>query len=365
MIPLVNLKRQYASIKDEIDAAIRAVVEAQAFIKGPTLKAFEDAWRREVGASYGAGCANGTAAVSLALEALGVGPGDEVVLPSHTFFATAEAVLHVGARPRFVDIEPGGHTLDFSQVEIGPQVRAIIPVHIHGLVCDMDAAAALAERHDLLVVEDAAQAHLARWRGRCAGALGDAGCFSFFPGKNLGAFGDAGFVTLRDPAAAARLEKLIDHGRLSKYLHDMVGYNQRMDALQAAVLSAKLPHLAAWTERRRAAARLYDERLRPRGFKTLEPLSGCEPAYHHYTVEVADRDGVIDALRRAGVDAGAHYPVPLHLQPALADLGWKQGSLPVTERVTARIVSLPICGSITDDEIMQVCDAFLAIARPD
>lgn len=365
MIPLVNLKRQYATVKAEVDAAVAEVIAAQAFIKGPKLKAFEQAWLRTLGAAYGAGCANGTAALALALETLGVGPGDEVIIPSHTFFATAEAVFHVGARPVLADIEPAGHTLDLAGVAVGPRTRAVIPVHVHGLVCDMDAVTAFAERHGLLVAEDAAQAHLARWRGRAAGVLGDAAAFSFFPGKNLGAFGDAGFVTVRDAAAAEKLEKLIDHGRRTKYLHDVIGYNQRMDALQAAVLSAKLPHLAAWTQRRREVARLYDERLRPHGFKTLEPFAACEPVYHHYTVEVADRDGVIDALKAAGIEAGAHYPVPLHLQPALADLGCRPGSLPVTERVTSRILSLPVCGAITDDEVMQVCDAFLAVARPD
>lgn len=367
MIPLVNLARQHQELRDEIAGAMTAVIDSQTFIKGPALKAFEAAWLEMLGGSvHGVGCANGTAALSLALEVLGIGPGDEVVTTAHTFFATAEAICHVGARPVFADIEPASHTLDPEAVAaaIGPRTRAIVPVHIHGAVCAMGAFLDLARRHDLKVVEDAAQAHLARWEGRCAGTIGDAGSFSFYPGKNLGAFGDAGFVTARDAAAATRLASLIDHGRHSKYLHDAIGYNQRIDTLHAAVLSVKLPHLPAWNETRRTSAARYDERLRPHGFKTLEPLPGTEPVYHHYTVEVSNRDQVMETLKAAGIDTGIHYPVPLHLQPALSGLGYRPGALPVTERITARIVSLPVCGAITADEVERVCDAFLTVARP-
>ena len=367
MIPLVNLGRQHHGLRDEMAAAMAAVIDAQAFIKGPALTAFETTWLEMLGGgAYGVGCANGTAALSLALKVLGIGPGDEVVTTAHTFFATAEAICHVGARPVFADIEPASHTLDPKAVAaaIGPRTRAILPVHIHGTVCAMGALLDLAQRHGLTLVEDAAQAHLARWKGRCAGTIGDAGSFSFYPGKNLGAFGDAGFVTARDAGAAARLASLIDHGRRSKYLHDVIGDNQRMDALHAAVLSVKLPHLSTWNETRRTRAAQYDSRLRPHGFKTLEPLPDTEPVYHHYTVEVSNRDQVMETLKAAGIDTGIHYPVPLHLQPALSGLGYRPGALPVTERVTARIVSLPICGSITTDEVDRVCDAFLAVARP-
>jgi dTDP-4-amino-4,6-dideoxygalactose transaminase len=228
----------------------------------------------------------------------------------------------------------------------------------------MDALVELADAHRLVIVEDAAQAHLARYRTRSVGTFGDAAGFSFYPGKNLGAFGDAGFIVARDAAVAARLARLVDHGRQSKYTHDVIGYNQRLDSLQAAILSAKLPHLAGWNVIRRERARQYDERLRPHGFKTLEPLPGAEPVYHLYTVEVANREATMTSLASAGIETGIHYPVPLHLQPALADLGGRRGDLPVTERIAERILSLPICGAITADEVDQVCDAFLAVAVP-
>jgi dTDP-4-amino-4,6-dideoxygalactose transaminase len=366
MIPFVNLQRQYRDLKAEIDAAIAGIVESQAFIKGPALRAFEHQWLDAVGAKYGVGCANGTAALSLALESLGVGPGDEVVTSAHSFFATVEAICHVGARPVFADIEPASHTLDPMAVAaaISPRTRAVIPVHIHGMPCAMDALMTLARRHHLLVVEDAAQAHLACYQGQTVGTFGDAAGFSFYPGKNLGAFGDAGFIVAHDASVGARIAKLVDHGRKSKYTHDVIGYNQRLDSLQAAVLSAKLPHLAGWNEARRVHARHYDDRLRPHGFKTLEPLPGARPVYHLYTVEVANREATIAALSAAGIDSGVHYPVPLHLQPALSENGGRPGDLPVTERIAERILSLPICGAITADEVDQVCDAFLSVARP-
>jgi dTDP-4-amino-4,6-dideoxygalactose transaminase len=364
-IPLVNLKRQYHSLKPEIDAVVEQLFDSQLFIKGPAVKEFEGQWLSALGARSGVGCANGTAALSLALEALGIGPGDEVITSAHSFFATVEAIFHVGARPVFADIEPASHTLDSRAVEsaIGPRTKAIIPVHIHGMPCAMDALMALARQHGLVVVEDAAQAHLARYQGQAVGTIGDAGAFSFYPGKNLGAAGDAGFIVTRDSAAATRLAKLVDHGRLSKYTHDVIGYNQRLDSLQAAVLSVKLPYLAGWNETRRGHARHYDERLRAQGFKTLEALPGALPVYHLYTVEVANREETMAALAAAGIDSGIHYPVPLHLQPAMAPYGGKVGDLPVTERVASRILSLPICPAITADEVDIVCDAFLAVAK--
>jgi dTDP-4-amino-4,6-dideoxygalactose transaminase len=367
VIPLVNLRRQYVALKDDIAAAIDAVLDSQHFIKGPAVRAFETAWLSALGASHGSGCSNGTSALSLALQGLGIGAGDEVITTAHTFIATAEAICHVGATPVFVDIDPASYTVDPAAVAaaVTPRTRAIMPVHLYGAAADMDALLGVADRHSLAVVEDAAQAHLGRWHGRALGTLGDAGTFSFYPGKNLGAYGDAGFVVARDRRVAETIERLIDHGRQrgSKYLHDVVGQNQRMDDLQAAVLSVKLRHLDAWTATRRAHAARYDARLKPAGFKVIEPLAGSEPVYHLYVVEVADRDAVMEALRARGVGCGVHYPVPLHLQPAFAGSA-ARGALPKAERAADHVLSLPICGSITEDEVDRVCDAVLAVARP-
>lgn len=364
MIPLVNLQRQYASMKAEIDAAIAGVLARQEFINGREVKAFTAAYLQALGAKHGAACANGTVAIELALKALGVGPGDEVVTVAHTFFATAEAILNVGATPVFADIEPKSYTLDPKTVRITPKTRAIMPVHLYGGASDMDAIMALAAQHKLKVIEDAAQCHLATYRGAMLGAIGDAGTFSFYPGKNLGAYGDAGFVTAKEAKVAEYIAKLADHGRLSKYSHDVMGGNSRMDELQAAVLSAKLKHLAAWTARRQAVAYMYDTKLKAAGFKVIEPQPDTTCVYHVYVVEVANRDEAFDALRAAGVGVGVHYPLPLHRQPALKDLPCAKASLPVTEAAAARVLSLPICADITDSEVETVIQTFLKTARP-
>ncbi len=365
-IPLVNLKRQYASLREEIDRAFAPVLASQHFIRGPAVRAFETAWLKALGAAHGSGCSNGTSALALALEALGVGRGDEVITTTHTFIATAEAIRHVGATPVFVDIEPASYTIDPAAMAaaVTSRTRALIPVHIYGTAAGMDDILALAARHDLAVVEDAAQAHLGRYRGRMLGTLGDAGTFSFYPGKNLGAYGDAGFVVARDAAVADRISRLLDHGRASKYLHDMVGWNHRMDDLQAAVLSVKLARLEAWTETRRQRAADYAARLKPRGFKLVEPLPGSEPVWHLFVVEASNRDETVAALQAAGIGCGVHYPVPLHLQPAFTGCGQARGSLPVTERIAGRILSLPLCPELTPAELDRVCEVFLAVARP-
>jgi dTDP-4-amino-4,6-dideoxygalactose transaminase len=363
-IPLVNLKRQYASLKSEIDAAIAGVVTRQEFINGGAVQAFTKSWLTALGASHGAACANGTVALSLALKALGIQRGDEVITTAHTFIATAEAICAMGAVPVFADISRDTYTIDTASVNIASRARAIIPVHIYGTAADLDAVGALAKKHHLKVIEDAAQAHLATWGGRALGTIGDAGTFSFYPGKNLGAYGDAGFAVTREAGAAAAIAKMADHGRQAKYTHDLLGENNRMAEIQAAVLSAKLPHLSGWTETRRQRARQYDTRLAPGGFKTIKPFSKANSVYHLYVVEVSNRDAVLAKLKDAGIGAGVHYPVPLHLQPALAYLGVRKGQLPQTEAAAERILSLPICGEITEAEVDQVCDIFLGIARP-
>ena len=365
MIPLVNLSAQYAGIKEEVLSAIAAVLDANAFIQGEFVARFEDEFLDAIGAQHGAGCANGTAAISLALEALGVGRGDEVITVANTFFATAGAICHVGAKPVFVDVDPATHAMDSALIEaaITPQTKAIVPVHLYGNVADMAPIAALAHRHGLAVVEDAAQAHLATYRGVMAGSIGDAATFSFYPGKNLGAYGDAGFVVTRDAGVAMKVKQLINHGRTDKYAHQIIGYNQRMDGLQGAVLSVKLKHLAAWTAARRHNAALYRQAIKTAGVQFAEPTSDCVPAYHLFVAEVGNRDAVMKNLAGAGIASGIHYPLPLHLQPAFAHLGGRTGMLPITERLAGRIISLPMCAELTSAEIERIASAFDQVAH--
>jgi len=364
-IPLVDLASQYEALKADIHAAIEDVFRAGLFIQGPAVAAFEKSFASKMGAGHGIGCANGTASLSLALEALGVGDGDEVITVSHTFIATAEAICHVGARPVFVDIEPAAYGMDPALLEavITPRTRAIIPVHLYGAPCDMDPILAIARKHDLKVIEDAAQAHFATYRGRSVGSLGDCGSFSFYPGKNLGAYGDAGFISTNADDTALLLRKMRDHGRTSKYEHDIIGYNQRMDALQAAILSVKLKHIDDWIAARRKIAAHYDSRLRPAGFKTIAPRPDTEPVYHLYVVEASNRDAIADALARGGIATGVHYPVPLHKQAALSKSG-PHRPLPVTETAAARVISLPIYPELSLQNVDRICDLFLRCAQP-
>lgn len=364
-IPLVDLSAQYEALKPELHAAIDGVFQAGHYIQGPAVEAFEQAFARKLGSAHGIGCANGTASLSLSLEALGVGDGDEVITVAHTFIATAEAICHVGAKPVFVDIETAAYGMDPTVLEaaITSRTRAIIPVHLYGAPCDMHPILAIACKHGLKVIEDAAQAHFATYRGRGVGSLGDCGSFSFYPGKNLGAYGDAGFISTNSDGAALLLRKLRDHGRTSKYEHDIIGYNQRMDALQAAMLSVKLQHIDAWIAARRKIAAHYDARLRPAGFKTINPLPYSEAVYHLYIVEASNRDAIADALTQEKIATGIHYPIPLHKQPALLQEG-PHRPLPVTERAARRVISLPIYPELAIPDVDRICDLFLKCARP-
>lgn len=366
-IPFVNLERQLAPLQQELAEAMQAVVAQRAFIQGPFVQKFEAEFARAMGVEVTrvAACSNGTSALTLALKGLGVGPGDEVITVAQTFMATAEAILNVGATPVFVDVVGNGHYgMDPTAVEgaITPATRALLPVHLYGMPCHMSPLLELARQRGLWVIEDGAQAHLAETHGHKVGTLGDAGAFSFFPGKNLGACGDAGLVMARDPMVVARMRALRDHGRGEKYIHHLVGDNMRMDGLQGAVLSVKLPHLQGWSEARRRAAARYDARLRPAGFTVLNPTPHTLPVYHLYVVEVSNRARVMAHLQAHGIGHGIHYPLPLHRQPALAHLPKRH--LPVTEAVAQRILSLPICDAITGEEIDRVVEVFLSVARP-
>ncbi len=365
-IPIIDVEAQHRKLRSEILEALRDVFDSRAYIQGPHVRTFETAFASAHGVTHAAGCSNGTDALSLALEAAGVGPGDEVVTTPYTFVATAESILHRGATPVFVDIEPGTYNMDPRLVRqaVTQRTRAIVPVHLYGTPCAMDALRDIADENDLVIVEDCAQAHLAKFRGRAVGTFGRAGSFSFYPGKNLGACGDAGMVVSEDEDAVSRVGKLLDHGRETKYLHDVVGYNRRMDAMQAAVLGVKLRHLEAWTARRRENAASYDSRLKPAGFRVIEPPGDTEPVYHLYVVQVDNREETAEALASNGIGFGVHYATPLHLQPSLSELGYRAGSFPVAEAAADRVISLPMCAELSRERIDRVCDVLTAVARP-
>lgn len=355
-IPLVDLKAQYASIKPEIDAAIQRVLDSTSFILGQEVADFECAFAEYVGVKGAVGVASGTAALQLALLACGVGPGDEVITTAHTFIATAEAISHTGARPVFVDIDPRTYNLDPNRVEdaITSRTRAILPVHLYGQPADMDPLLDIAQRRGLWLIEDAAQAHGAEYKGRRCGSIGHLACFSFYPGKNLGAYGDAGAVTGNDETLLTKVRKLRDHGRTSKYKHDEIGFGERLDAIQAAVLSVKLKHLDAWTESRRAHAALYNKLLADSELVLPYEAPDVRHVYHLYVVRTPKRDSVLAHLNSNGVGAGIHYPTPLHRQPAYVKRGYSSSRLPITEKVAEEILSLPMYPELESTMLVQI-----------
>lgn len=358
-IPLVDLKAQYRSIQPDIDAAIRRVVENTSFILGKEVQAFEQAFAQYCGADHCIGVSSGTAALHLALRAAGIGPGDEVITSPFTFVATAEAIWMAGARPVFVDIHPRYYCIhpDLIERAITPRTKAIMPVHLYGQPADMDPIMDIARRHQLLVIEDAAQAHGAEYHGRRTGTLGDIAGFSFYPGKNLGAYGDAGAVVTNNAELAERVRMLRDHGRRSKYEHEILGYGERLDALQAAILAAKLPHLETWTERRRALARRYHQLLVGAPVELPEEMPGTRMVYHIYAIRTSHRDALLQHLNAQGIGAGIHYPIPLHLQPSLRYLGYQPGDFPEAERASQEVLSLPLYPEMTDEQQDMIVEA--------
>jgi len=360
-IPLLDLKAQYLSIKADVDAAMQRTIDRSAFIGGDEIRAFESEFADFCDAEAAVGVGNGTDALYLALRALGVGPGDEVVTVAHTFIATAESISLTGARPVFVDIRNDTMLMDPDAVEraITPRTRAIVAVHLYGQPCDMDRILDIAGRHGLKVIEDAAQAHGARWRGRRVGSLGDAACFSFFPGKNLGCYGDGGAVVSRDADLVRRVRMLANHGRIDKYVHQIEGVNSRLDGLQAAVLRVKLRHLDGWNEARRQHAREYLRLLADGGVELPAVHPDAEPVWHLFVVRVSERDQLFKQLNDGGIAAGIHYPVPLHRQPAYAHLGYEAGSLPVTEQAGARVLSVPLYPELSSKQIADLSRTLL------
>lgn len=358
-IPLVDLKAQYAGIKPEIDAAIQRVVNSTNFILGKEVAEFERAFARYVGAKGTVGVASGTAALHLALLACGLGPGAEVITTAYSFIATAEAISHTGATPVFIDIDPQTYNIDPARVEaaITPRTKAILPVHLFGQPAEMKPLMDIAQRRNLWLVEDAAQAHGAEYRGQRCGTIGHLACFSFYPGKNLGAYGDAGAVTGNDESLLEKVRKLRDHGRTTKYEHDELGFGERIDALQSAILGVKLPHLEAWTEARRAHARFYDELLADCDLVRPYQSPAARHVFHLYTVRTPRRDELLAHLKQKGIGAAVHYPVPLHRQPTYLKLGYGDVSLPVTEKVADEILSLPMYPELSVEQISYIAEA--------
>jgi dTDP-4-amino-4,6-dideoxygalactose transaminase len=361
-VPMNDLSLQHAPIQAEIDTAVAEVIGSCGFILGPKVKAFEEAYARFCGVSQCVGVSNGTDALVLTLRALDVGSGDEVITTPHTFGATAEAICHVGARPVFVDVEPEHLCLDPARVEaaITSRTKVILPVHIYGHPADVGALQQIASRHGLDVIEDAAQAQGARRDQRVAGGMGRAGCFSFYPGKNLGAYGDAGGITTHDEALAARLRSLRNHGMPlggPKFHYDELGYNNRMDGLQGAVLGVKLPHLEGWNDRRRQIAQRYCQKLEGVGDLQLPAeADGARHVYHLFTVRTQQRQALAAHLSAAGVSTAVMYPLPLHLTDAYGFLGHEEGAFPVSEVACQRILSLPIFPELADDLVDHVAD---------
>jgi dTDP-4-amino-4,6-dideoxygalactose transaminase len=358
-IPLVDLAAQHREVAAEVAAGFAAVLENTSFILGKPVKEFEEAFATFVGSKHCVGVANGTDAIELALRAIGIGAGDEVILPANTFIATALAVARAGAKPVLVDCDPEYQLIDVAAVErrLGARTKAIIPVHLFGQMAPVEAILEIAQRRGIELVEDAAQSQGAARSGTRSGTVGRVSATSFYPGKNLGAYGDAGAVTTDSAELAAKIRALRNYGSEVKYHHPETGFNSRMDTLQAVVLLAKLSRLARWNEARRAAARRYDELLaRAPGVKLPATAPGNEHVFHLYVVRVARRDAVLAKLNAEGIGAGIHYPVPIHLQGAFKYLGHNPGDFPVAERVAGEILSLPLFPQITAEQQERVAD---------
>ena len=354
-IPFVDLKAQYHAIRSEIDDAISQVIQNSAFIGGKYLKAFEQHYAEYLGVKHCIGVGNGTDAISIVLFALGIGQGDEVITAANSFIASSEAITQVGARVVFVDCCAGNYLIDPVKIEekITANTKAIMPVHLYGQPADMDAIRALAEKYGLRIIEDAAQAHGAYYKGKRAGTLGDCATFSFYPGKNLGAYGDGGAVVTDDDDVARKARMYANHGRVEKYNHEFEGMNSRLDGLQAAILDVKLRHLDAWNARRQTVARMYDEGLQG-VVPTPERLPDVEPVYHLYVVRVPEREKVRDALSQRGISTGIHYPIPLPFLNAYTYLGHELADFPVSAEYQSQLLSLPMYGDMMDEQVEYV-----------
>jgi len=362
-IPLVDLKRQHDEIRGEISSEIENVIDSGRFILGGCVKSFEEEFAEYCGAKYGVGVASGSDALTLSMKAIGVGPGDEVITVPNTFISTADAISRNGGRPVFVDVNQT-YTMDASKVEekITQKTKAIIPVHLYGHPADMDPINEIAEKHGLYVVEDACQAHGAEYKGKKVGSLGDIACFSFYPSKNLGALGDGGMVVTDDEELALKIRMLRNYGQREKHLHDLIGYNSRLDELQAAILRVKLRHLDEWNGMRRKNARAYNKLLSGVAVETPTESRFAKHVYHLYVIKSDNRDGLQKMLALNGISTGIHYPVPIHLQGAYSHLGYKKGDFAVSEGCANTILSLPMFPRLTKAEIRVVINLFCSWA---
>jgi dTDP-4-amino-4,6-dideoxygalactose transaminase len=358
-VPMVDLKIQYDAIKDEVNRAVLSVIENTAFILGPQGKALEQSIAQYHQVKFAVGVASGTDALHLALRAADIGPGDEVITTPFTFIATAEAVSYVGAVPVFVDIRPDTFNMDVSQIaqKITKRTKAILPVHLYGQAVDMGPLMKIATKHNLKVIEDCAQSFGAEYRGKKTGSFGDMGCFSFFPSKNLGCYGDGGMIITDDQRLAERLQSLRNHGSKVRYYHDEIGYNSRLDEIQAAILNVKFKRIDSYNESRRKNAALYNRQLDMPGIQTPVESGDGKHVYHQYTIRLKDRNAVKKRLDEAKMSSMIYYPVPLHLQAAYKSLGMAMGSLPVSEQVAREVLSLPMYPELTGEQIETVSNA--------
>ena len=358
-IPLVDLKAQYLSIKKEIDEAIQRVLNKCNFIMGDEVKEFEEELASFCSAKYAVGVSSGTDALLLALKAINIQPGDEVITVPNTFIATTEAITMAGGKIKFVDIDEETFNIDTNKIEpaITNKARAILPVHLYGQPANMDPIIDLAKKYNLKVIEDAAQAHGAEYNNKRVGALGNIGIFSFYPGKNLGAYGDAGAVVTNDPDISNKIAMLRNHGRTKKYEHEYEGYNCRLDTLQAAILRVKLKYINSWNEARRNHASSYRKLLQNTDIILPTEQKDNKHIYHIFAVRVADRDNLLNKLKNEGIGAGIHYPIPLHLQPAYRYLGYKAGDFPITEKCAREIISLPMYPELDEVKIKKIAEA--------
>jgi len=361
-VKFLDLQTQYQSIKQEVDEAVLGVLASSAYVLGPEVQKFEEAFAAAHGVAHGIACNSGTSALHLALLAANVGAGDEVITVSMTFTATAAAISYTGATPVFVDVDPESFTMDPAQVEakITPKTKAIMPVHLYGQAADLDPLREIADRHGLTLIEDAAQAHLAEYKGRRVGGIGHVSGFSFYPGKNLGAYGEGGLVATNDDALAHKMRLLRDWGQQRKYHHEMLAYNYRMDGIQGAILRVKLRHLEGWTESRRRIAAMYQERLGNLGLRVAQELPERRHVYHIFSVFHPERDKLQAHLNEAGIQTGLHYPVPVHMQKAYEELGYREGDFPVTEQTAREQLSLPMYPEMPDEDVERVCEAVRA-----
>jgi dTDP-4-amino-4,6-dideoxygalactose transaminase len=357
-VPFVDLAAQYRVIEGEISEAVSKVLREGDFILGREVSLFEEEFAAFCEAKWAVGVDSGTSALELALRAYEIGPGDEVITAANTFIASALAISHAGATPVLVDVDADTYTIDLAAIEkaITPRTKAIIPIHLYGHPADMDPILQLAQRHGLVVIEDACQAHGARYKGKRTGSLGHAAAFSFYPGKNLGAYGDGGAIVTSDAAIAKRLGMLRNYGQKEKYQHMFRGFNRRLDTLQAAVLRAKLKHLDEWNEARRQHAKSYSRLLAQSGLVVPRASGVCESVWHLYVIRIDQRDALKEHLATRGISVGIHYPIPIHLQPAYRDLGHQPGDFPVTEEYSRQILSLPMYAELTPDILGRVAE---------